>query len=264
MSVVDRLVPPATTYWADTRLARLVAWHLGELLARDARVLTGHVPTGSPIALSSRDHQHRAIYFYGAYEPGVTALLRRRLRVGDTFFDVGANAGYFALIAGDLGATVRAFEPNPRVRALLERSAAGSHGRIVVEAIAASDRKGTARLNLGADTNSGQASLDIDRPEGVVVSIQPLDEYCEETGVWPTVMKVDVERHEDAVLRGARRILRERRPLLIVETASDETVELLGESGYRPFLIGARGNLQLPIHRLDYGGEYLNLAFRAV
>ena len=62
-------------------------------------------------------------YFIGAaiardrsYEPHVTAAVRRMLRPGDTFLDIGANIGYFTLMGSSLvGSTGRviALEPNP-------------------------------------------------------------------------------------------------------------------------------------------------------
>jgi FkbM family methyltransferase len=260
MGLVDAVVRPLTVRWRDIPLTRSIAYRCGTLLARRVRILKGKVPTGSSIYLLSRDHQHRAIYFLQRYEPEVVALLRSRIGPGDVFFDVGANAGYFTVIAADLGAEVHAFEPNPRVRALLVRTAAALPG-VRVLAWALSDRSGTTRLNLAEDTNTGQASLSIERGVGVDVVTRTLDEYCATTRRTPTVLKIDVERHEYAVLEGAMNTLRDTRPLVVLEVADDATVGLLTDLGYVVHSIESDGRLTPIQGELDYGGEFLNLAF---
>jgi len=47
----------------------------------------------------SSDMLSRYVYYFGQWEPGVTQLIRQRLRPGDTFVDVGANAGWYTLLA---------------------------------------------------------------------------------------------------------------------------------------------------------------------
>jgi FkbM family methyltransferase len=61
----------------------------------------------------------------GAYEPPVTQIFTRLLRPGATVVDLGANWGYFTLMAAQLagpGGRVLALEPDPRMFDLLERN----------------------------------------------------------------------------------------------------------------------------------------------
>src|ERR1700742_4360825 len=67
------------------------------------------------------------VYLFGTWEPDLTAFLRRRLRPGDTFIDVGANVGYMSALASRLvgphGAVV-AIEPAPIASAVLQETVA--------------------------------------------------------------------------------------------------------------------------------------------
>lgn len=260
MGLIDLVVQPVATRWGNHRLVRSLSYRVGEVIGRRPRVLRGAVPTGSHIYLLSRDHQHRAIYFLRDYEPELVALLQRRLRPGDIFFDVGANVGYFTVIAADLGADVHAFEPNPRIRALLDRTAASLPG-VSVSHAAASDRIGTARLSLAEDTNTGQASLSIKRQVGVDVPTLTLDDYCVRVGRWPSVLKIDVERHEEAVLRGAAAVLASAKPLVILEAVDDAAVDLLTSTGYSAHHVEPDGRLTRVDGAVEYAGQYVNLAF---
>jgi FkbM family methyltransferase len=71
----------------------------------------------------SRDGIAREVCFMGYYEPQETVLILRLLRAGMCFVDVGANWGYFTLLAADLvgpSGRVIAFEPHPTLYAQLQ------------------------------------------------------------------------------------------------------------------------------------------------
>jgi FkbM family methyltransferase len=189
-----------------------------------------------------RDHQHRAIYFYGAYEPEITSLFRRLVRPGSTVFDVGANAGYFALLSRELGATVHAFEPNPAVRALLTQSVELGPGGIAVLPYACSDHAGTLPLYLSDPGETGRSGLMVPRDTSVDVDVITLDEYARRTQARPQLVKIDVEGAEAGVIRGMSELLRTVKPVLILElhvtkgavehAAHAEVEELLNTAGY--------------------------------
>lgn len=129
-------------------------------------------------------------------------LLESAARPGATVLDVGAFLGYFTQIAARRGASVIAIEPNPAVRALLERGLdrAGLTGQVRVIGAALADAPGEAVLYLsgGGDT----ASLhDHDTRSGEVsVPVLVGDEALDRAGV--DVVKIDVEGGEVAALRG--------------------------------------------------------------
>ena len=86
----------------------------------------------------------------GSYEPEVSATLREVLPPGATFVDIGANIGWFSLLAASLvGPTGRviAIEPNPRNVALLRQSAKDNgFDNIDVVTVALGERRGAAAL----------------------------------------------------------------------------------------------------------------------
>src|SRR5262249_12857713 len=54
---------------------------------------------GAKFGGTTTDLVQRSIYWFGTWEPNLTAWIRRRLTSGDIFVDVGANAGYYTLLA---------------------------------------------------------------------------------------------------------------------------------------------------------------------
>lgn len=249
-----------TRRWPERRAVRTGAYYVGEVLGRQDRVLIGRVATGSVIALSSRDRQHRHIYFYEDYEPEVLAVLRQLVRRGSTFYDVGANAGYFTLAASDLGAEVHAFEPNPDVRALLERSATMNGASARINSAACSDTMGMMALYLQDSTNTGMASLEKPTDQRVDVPVTTIAAYAALSGAIPDVIKIDVEGHEHQVIAGALPLLETESPALIVETTEQRTVDLLTSRGYVAEAITPNG--PRPMEFVDFGSGYANVLFR--
>jgi len=253
------IVLPITHRFKHNRLVRSGAYKLGEALGD--RVLIGRTVGGSPIALSMRDHQHRAIYFYGEYEPEITTLFHRLVKPGSTVFDVGANAGYFSITSAELGAKVHAFEPNPRVRALLLRSVQLGGGSIEVVGAACSDHSGTMPLYLSSPDNTGMTGLGTPTDVSVEVDVITLDDYAARTRARPDLIKMDVEGHEHEALAGAGEVLRDCRPTLIVEVGSDATLDLMRTRGYTPQRILRDGSTAAHDGRLELIGGYENICF---
>src|SRR5262249_13205461 len=80
---------------------------------------------GDSFECDLRDAISREVCFTGRYEPQETALVRSILRPGMSFVDVGANWGYFTLLAAHLvgkGGRVISLEPDPRLFPILQRN----------------------------------------------------------------------------------------------------------------------------------------------
>jgi len=193
----------------------------------------------------------------GSYEPEVSATMREVLSEGATFVDIGANIGWFSLLAASLvGPTGRviAIEPNPRNVALLRQSAKDNgFENIDVVAVALGDRPGAAALET--DGSNGRLILVNGPPaEAVeasfVVATFPLDTILGEVGAGRVdAIKIDVEGAEPLVLRGATRTISESRPVLVSEfypLALDSSpwgnarryLSMLRALGYRLSVIG--------------------------
>ncbi len=143
-------------------------------------------------------------------EPATSALLPSLVRRGEVVFDVGANAGYFTLLLSELvgeAGTVVAFEPVGAQAALLRRSIELNRLRnVTVCENAVADGDGELALTLDR-VNSGLASLsprNVLAPGGTVrVRGLTLDGYSRVTGLYPGLLKIDVQGAEMKVLRGA-------------------------------------------------------------
>lgn len=152
-------------------------------------------------------------YFRPDYDGPVAAFFRERVRPGDVCFSVGANIGVYPLQFAAWSAPtgrVFAFEPNPDTAAVLRRHIRINRidDRVTVLARAVAERPGTATFHAaGVD---GMSRLGEPNPllsgktTAIIVEVESLDEFCRREGVVPSIMMVDVEGFEGAVLSGAR------------------------------------------------------------
>jgi FkbM family methyltransferase len=166
------------------------------------------------------------------------------VRPGDVVYDLGANVGFYTLLAARLaGPTARvvAFEPVPRNLGYLRRHIALNQcENVTVVAAAVSDRSGTARFRDGPAHTVGTLARDGGGYDGggydgggYDVEVVALDAY---PGPAPRVIKIDVEGAEADVLRGASRLLQEVRPIVLLSTHSTalrrECLGLLRDADY--------------------------------
>lgn len=187
-------------------------------------------------------------YHLGIYEPETSRFLAEHLRPGDTFWDLGANAGYHTLMgARAVGPTgwVIAVEPDPSTCAVLrEQLELNGIGCCTVVQAAVSDRPGRTVLIRRASDPRGNALQQIDNPaidnkdgDALEVPSLTLDEL---SSLYPTprLIKMDVEGAEVLALPGGVRCLSgEKRPerLLIAvhgDAARDFCRSYLLDLGY--------------------------------
>lgn len=102
-----------------------------------------------------RDTISREVCFAGQYEPQETALVRSILRPGMSFVDIGANWGYFTLLAASLvgpDGIVLSLEPDPRLFPILQENLKRNHlDQVTALQVAAARDSGTltSRLRRG-------------------------------------------------------------------------------------------------------------------
>lgn len=198
----------------------------------------------------------------GHYEPEVTAVVRSLLRPGATFVDLGANIGWFSLLAASIvGPTgsVLAVEPNLHNCDLLNESRKrNGYSQIDVVAGAVSDRAGW--LALETDASNGRV-IPLGPVTGATAAVAcsyvvpafPLDQLLAERGLDRVdAVKVDVEGVETAVFTGAERLLSDRRPAVVFEwypealrstggVDPETPLRLLRDHGYALEVIGWSG-----------------------
>src|SRR5205807_5464610 len=117
---------------------------------------------GARMAGDTEDILQQYLYFFGEWEPNLTAWLARTLRPGDVFVDVGANIGYFSVLAaglvGPAGAVV-AVEPSPTAFGMLVANLArndAANARAVN--LAAADRHAAVDVYRGPPSALGHTS----------------------------------------------------------------------------------------------------------
>ncbi len=150
------------------------------------------------------------------YEPHVTEQLMRHIKPGTCFVDIGANVGYYSILAADAGAKVWAFEPNARNVWLLSKNARLNDLSIMVMPYALAD---SARLMIydPLDGNGAVSNLSEDHPPAAgqeIIRTTTLDDAMGTLNV--DVIKIDVEGAEALVFRGASQILKGR-PIIFTE-----------------------------------------------
>lgn len=144
--------------------------------------------------------------YAGLHEYCDMFFLLHFLRQEDLFFDVGSNIGSYSLLAsGICGAESWSFEPDPETARHLHRNIQinGLKRLIHVHETALGDTDGTVSFTRGLDTINHIASPgETDVRE---VRIQQIDSFARAR--CPALMKLDVEGHEDAAIRGALKTL---------------------------------------------------------
>ena len=173
----------------------------------------------------------------GSYEFAKQQRMVDIVKPGNVFFDVGAHVGFYTLLASSLvGETgkVFAFEPLPRNLGYLEKHLQlNAVANTTLFKAAVSDSSGELRFQEGAGHSMGQIHA-----EGtLVVPCVSLDDlYARKAIPLPDIVKIDVERAEASVLRGAENILRHSRPTIFLATHGAEVhaecLAILGSFGY--------------------------------
>ncbi|MDQ3678315.1 MAG: FkbM family methyltransferase [Actinomycetota bacterium] len=202
-------------------------------------ISTAHLPL---------DHAHIGSIVRGTLEPPVVEAMVRTVRPGHVFYDVGANIGYFTLVAARLvgpAGRVIAFEPVPWcVDAVAANIALNDLRQAEVRAEAVGDASGRAQLLVvGEASQSMLASLHrrADTRERIDVDVVALDDLVSTGAIPPPdVLKIDTEGAEVLVLEGMRETIASHRPRIICEIHDTNAAfaALMDEIGYRAANLG--------------------------
>ncbi len=155
----------------------------------------------------------------GSYEYEKQKCFIKRLKPRDVVFDVGANVGFYTLLAsvlvGNEGKVI-AFEPLPRNLAYLNRHIKMNHClNVDVLSYAVSDCEMTAEFTFSKNPSMGHLCTKGD----ITVQTILIDKLIESKQLLPPdVMKIDVEGAELSVLRGSHQVIKEKRPIIFVAT----------------------------------------------
>lgn len=213
---------------------------------------SARLPGGQSVKLTLDldDDLSRMWYYWGyrGYEEPTVRLFSELLRSKSCVFDVGANIGYYTLLAATAlegRGEVHAFEPCPGI---FQRLCDNVNRNVLHSAnlnqMALADKDGEQRLFLPVDRAGTNASLVADfvkQDAFVVTPVARFDSYCRMRATRPVeLLKIDVEGAEASVLRGMGALLDDWQPDIICEVLAPFDMELdqfFFRKPYRKFLI---------------------------
>jgi len=181
--------------------------------------------------------------FVQPFEPLTHEFIISHAKEGDIFLDVGAHVGIYAVKLARKVSKVIALEPEPQNYGFLYRNILvnGLGDKIIALPVAASDRNGYAYLYI--KSHSGAHSLEDSKnyrriAKVITMRIDTLLRILNIKGV--DIVKIDVEGHENRVIRGMSELLKHRPPrILIVETKKDNSglLETLTKLDYKVIIL---------------------------
>ncbi len=143
---------------------------------------------------------------------------------GATVFDIGAWHGTYALLLSHLVGSdgrVVCFEPMPDAAAILADNVRRNRASNVrIERSCASDSTGETKFRIdgAGGTESSMVRKDLGTPGAeITVPCVSLDDFCEQNGIWPSGIKLDVEGAEGLVIAGAKKLIARKHPWILME-----------------------------------------------
>ncbi len=235
---------------------RLIDWLFHRWLKKTGYSEVIEFNRGITIRCNLWDEVQNGIWWGGTnYERRESLYMRKVFQPGIVFLDVGANIGYYSLLAvselaGDI--SVHAFEPVSRQHAgFCENIERNRIRNIRLNKLIVSDTCARQAIHLGESWNSGSASIsttydgstDVEEVDSIT-----LDAYCRQQNLSRVdVIKIDVEGHEMSVLKAATEVLAKFRPILFIEvrdanlrdarSSREALYAFLAAAGYQPFAI---------------------------
>lgn len=206
----------------------------------------------------------------GKLEEEEFAALRRFLRPGSVFLDVGANYGLYALRAAPYvrpGGHVIGYEPNPQICRLFRDTIyySGLTDTIEARELGVHDTNGVLRFHVD-DSGPGGAHIvgpDAQAGSGRLIDIRVvrLDDDLPEDLIVDAV-KIDVEGGEEAALRGMRRLI-ERSPDIVI------LMEMIygffpDDAAFEAFARFVTDELKLIAHRIEAHGRLVPVQLAAL
>jgi FkbM family methyltransferase len=172
------------------------------------------------------------------YEPVETALIKKALLPGDVFIDIGANIGYYTLLAARLvgpHGRVVAFEPDPSNFRLLGKNIfQNGYSNVIPVNLAVSDRSRNAHL-FRSRTNPGDHRIydSGDRRESIPIRTVSLDDYFKKLDKRVHFIKMDIQGAEAKAFQGMKGLVRANRHLGLVAEFCGKNIKNCGSDPKR-------------------------------
>lgn len=278
-----RIIPPIVSF-----VARRINFRLGSILLTYTPVRMRNFTTtiathGISMKIFTGESGGRRMYYFGDFENEQVDTFLSLVDEKSILYDIGANIGYYSLLATKKGATAYAFEPSPQILPWLDENIQLNkmESRVTVVKEAVSDRDGEITFYPHREGNFGVGKIFEDKTPAtrsasappVIVKTRTLDHFAEQLGVRPNLIKMDIEGAEYFILNNPPALLRgDNAPTLFIEFHPDAIVALGGSTealmqgliniGYRRYRIG--GSNHADIHhswevfsKQDIANQYL-------
>jgi FkbM family methyltransferase len=243
MGIVEHVPTPAVR-WLSRQQFRPVIGPVVKASTAWLRSKPRVVAAGQAKGLRIDPAGANAGYALGTTEPLIQDVFAEHVPRGGIVWDIGANIGFYTLIAARLvgQGTVVAFEPLPSNQEAIRRNLAlNGMANVEVSPLALGEIEGTADLQIHSSPT--WAKLDTSADTGfqeelevaghVRVPVATIDSQLID-GAAPGLVKIDIEGGEVAALRAARRLLSEVRPTVICEMhgTNAAVTDILESHGY--------------------------------
>jgi FkbM family methyltransferase len=219
------------------------------------------ISNGMFMLLTPSEHIQQQLFWYGYYEEPVALLLEHITEPNSIVLDIGANVGYFTLIAAKKAKTgkIFSFEPVSELCEQLRKNIEENKlNNVEINRLAVGEHNQDAVIFLSGSDNQGMSSLR--PPENFAGISQPIrtiriDNWAIENNIKKIdVIKLDIEGSELSALKGMDQTLNKLKPMIIVELNPDtlgyfdllpsDVLVYLRNKNYIPFEINERGSLR--------------------
>jgi len=257
LKFAQRLIYPISTLWNEEsnrgqrirRLFMFVGWQLWKRTVR--RPITVALFNGKRFE-AYPDCPISSGVLYTRIPNSRNILFARKHLSGGTLVDVGANVGSVSLLLADKIENAILFEPNAVAAARARENLARNQLGFKVYEFALSDTNGEIRFEChGAVDVEAHVVVNASSSQTAMSVVQRItfDEFLRQHGdpEFPvSLVKIDVEGHENSVLCGMRNFLAEKRPPLVMfeylqRTNLEETLRFFARVGYQVFELGTSG-----------------------
>lgn len=236
---------------------------------------------GHKMSLFLPDRIQRRMFIKKNHEPETEIHLINFLKQSKCFLDIGANVGYFTLLAKSVNPQIKvyAFEPNPNnVKKIKENVELNHFTNIVITSDCLSNSLGEVSFSVPPVNESGWGRITNDHlPLENFIHIKAksitLDSLIENNffkNDIPDLIKIDVEGNEFKILQGAKLFFEKFSPILCIElnepclqdcqTSSVEIINFMRQLSYKCSAISSNNQL-IEVEAADKNYRYLNYFF---
>lgn len=236
---------------------------------------------GHKMSLFLPDRIQRRMFIKKNHEPETETHLIQFMKKSKCFLDIGANVGYFSLLAKSVNPNLKvySFEPNPNnVKKINENIHINGFENIILTADCLSNALGEVSFSVPPINESGWGRitndhLPLENFTHIKAKTITLDSLVQNNFFGediPDLIKIDVEGNEFKIIQGAKIFFEKFSPILCIElnepclkdcqTSSSEIINFMKQIGYKCMAISSASELT-EVQQAESNYRYLNYFF---